>query len=94
MKEYLENLLGRLHSYYQKTQIVWLWTNTAFWTLASFWAEYFWESSSYSNKGIGNLWPIEDGISYFERDFSIEEWLLFAVGPWIVVYFLNKAKDY
>ncbi|MBN32256.1 MAG: hypothetical protein CL845_09775 [Crocinitomicaceae bacterium] len=92
MKEYLENLLGRLQSYYQKTQIVWLWTNTTVWTLASFWSDNFWEDSY--DSGRGNLWPIQDGISFFERDFSVEEWLLFAVGPWIVVYFLNKAKDY
>lgn len=42
--------------------------------------------------GIVSLWPFE-GFDEFQNHFSIEEWVLFAAGPWILVYFLNKGKE-
>ena len=87
MKEYLENLLGRPISYYQllnwlalaRTQLFGLVNELSSGIVGL-------ESSSFSNKGIGNLSaPLEDGISYFERDFSIEELLLFAYRSVVIV---------
>jgi len=72
-------------------QKVWLVTNTALWTIAATNTRSFLRSPTHSRGGTEVIWPIE-GFDQFRYDFSIEEWLLFAIGPWIVVYFLNKGK--
>ena len=78
------------------TQKVLLATNAVLWTVAATATDHFLFPACYSSgecyDGIKDLWPIE-GFGRFQDDFSIEEWLVFAVGPWIVVYFLNKGKE-
>ena len=75
----------RFFENYNNTQRVWLVTNSALWTIVSFSTRNFWSF------GLRTLWPL-DGFDGFERDFSFEEWLILAICPWIVVYFLNKGE--
>ena len=78
---------------FTNTQKVLLATNTVLWTIASFAVKnFFSDGPEMYPRGIKNLWPLE-GFGRFKHDFSIEEWLIFAAGPWIVVYFLNRGKD-
>ena len=79
-------------------QKVWLVTNTVLWTIAASETDFFFTNWTPEVGGTSSLWPLASSSSthgpfnQFNDDFSIEEWLLFAIGPWVVVYFLNKAK--
>ena len=79
---------------FSNKQKVWLTANSLLWSLAATTTNHFFmechDGRCYG--GIVNLWPFE-GFDEFQNHFSIEEWVLFAAGPWILVYFLNKGKE-
>jgi len=71
---------------FTKRQLVFLCTNLVFWTVASGATDYFWGDFDLAEE----FWPFTD-IS-FSSSFSFEEWALYALAPFVVVYFLNKSR--
>jgi len=80
--------LEKLKKEFNNQQWVILWANLGLWTVESFSANNFFESDYYAGTSV--FWPFESG---FKTSWSFEEWLVFAVGPFVVVYFLNRGKN-
>jgi hypothetical protein len=74
-----------------KTAFILLCLNSFLWTLASFYTDYFFGGKTrWASCGTEELWPITD--TDFDCSFSIEEWCIFVILPWVVVYFFKKIK--
>ena len=75
--------LAKLKSGYNNKQWVLLCANLVLWTVVSLGSDAFWD-------GDGELWPF---TSYYLRaSWDVVEWLVYGVGPFVVVYYLNKGK--
>ena len=91
-REYAKESPARIKKIVGNTAWVWLWTYTACLTIASFYADYFWESrpSWVSGVGLDQFIPVTS--TNWERHWSIEEYLVFLLLPWIVTYHLKKGQ--
>ena len=75
--------LAKLKIGYNNKQWVLLCTNLVLWTVVSLGVDAFWY-------GDGELCPFS--TESFEYSWGVVEWLVYGVGPFVVVYYLNKGK--
>ena len=80
-------------SVYGRTAAILLGLNTLAWLISSLYAD-----DLLDNGAISEFWPLMTYVGHrpfrtnFEMQFSIEELLIFALAPWIVVYLFKRPK--
>ena len=80
----MEKIKRALESRFGLTIWLLLISNTFIWTQLSYFVECdFWVAHD------GYFWPFEERRGGgFSSSFSIEEWFVYAIGPWLIVYFV------